>query len=363
MDIQERIVTQDNVNLGTGWSTQQLQRLNYHPVDIAVQQNLLAHQRIEQNSVESSKMTDQREQQLQAQQQQLQPQQQQQQQQSKGGDEPRTNLIINYLPQSMTEKDLYSLFVTIGPVESCRVMKDYKTGYSYGFGFVNYAKAEDAATAINTLNGLQVQNKRLKVSFARPSGEEIKETNLYVTNLPRNITESQIDDIFSKYGNIVQKNILKDKLTGLPRGVAFVRFDKREEAQEAIARLHGTIPDGGSEPLSVKIAEEHGKQKAAYYAGWQAGYNQSRVHRTRSSPDTPTCCMPANNYSLASVVANPWLDLDRLHLQKHVALMENLFHAWLCPVSSNYCCSDGQDCLDILPDQIASIFETCCRLK
>lgn len=54
------------------------------------------------------------------------------------------------------------------------------------------------------------------------------------------------------------------------------RFDKREEAQEAIARLHGTIPEGGSEPLSVKIAEEHGKQKAAYYAGWQAGYNQSR---------------------------------------------------------------------------------------
>ncbi|XP_014474255.1 PREDICTED: sex-lethal homolog isoform X2 [Dinoponera quadriceps] len=216
------------------------------------------------------KMTDQREQQQQ------QPQPQQQQQQTKGNEEPRTNLIINYLPQNMNEKELYSLFVTIGPVESCRVMKDYKTGYSYGFGFVNYAKAEDAATAISTLNGLQVQNKRLKVSFARPSGEEIKETNLYVTNLPRNITESQIDEIFSKYGNIVQKNILKDKLTGLPRGVAFVRFDKREEAQEAIARLHGTIPEGGSEPLSVKIAEEHGKQKAAYYAGWQAGYNQSR---------------------------------------------------------------------------------------
>ncbi|XP_033337937.1 protein sex-lethal isoform X3 [Megalopta genalis] len=256
------------------WSTQQSQRQNTQLVEPTQDQNQLANQQVEQNSAESSNMTDQREQQLQPQQQQqqLQPQQQQ----SKNIDEPRTNLIINYLPQCMTEKDLYSLFVTIGPVESCRVMRDYKSGYSYGFGFVNYAKAEDAATAINTLNGLQVQNKRLKVSFARPSGEEIKETNLYVTNLPRNITESQIDDIFSKYGNIVQKNILKDKLTGLPRGVAFVRFDKREEAQEAIARLHGTIPEGGSEPLSVKIAEEHGKQKAAYYAGWQAGYNQSR---------------------------------------------------------------------------------------
>lgn len=54
-------------------------------------------------------------------------QRQQQQQLSKGnGMDSRTNLIINYLPQSMTEKELYSMFVTIGPVESCRVMKDYK---------------------------------------------------------------------------------------------------------------------------------------------------------------------------------------------------------------------------------------------
>ncbi|XP_078042995.1 protein sex-lethal isoform X2 [Augochlora pura] len=361
MNVEERTVAQDASDLRTGWSTQQSQQQNFQLVESAEDQNQLANHQVKQNSAESSNMTDQREQQLQPQQQQqqLQPQQQQ----SKNIDEPRTNLIINYLPQCMTEKDLYSLFVTIGPVESCRVMRDYKSGYSYGFGFVNYAKAEDAATAINTLNGLQVQNKRLKVSFARPSGEEIKETNLYVTNLPRNITESQIDDIFSKYGNIVQKNILKDKLTGLPRGVAFVRFDKREEAQEAIARLHGTIPEGGSEPLSVKIAEEHGKQKAAYYAGWQAGYNQSRaIHRTRSLPDTPTCCMPANNYSLACVVANPWLALDRLHLQKRVALMENLFHAWLCPVSNNYCYSDGLNCLDVSSSRISTILETSYKL-
>ncbi|PSN30343.1 Protein sex-lethal [Blattella germanica] len=166
--------------------------------------------------------------------------------------EGKTNLIINYLPQNMTEKELYSMFVTIGPVESCRVMKDFK--------------AEDASRAIGTLNGLQVQNKRLKVSFARPSGDEIKETNLYVTNLPRNITEQYLDMLFGKFGQIVQKNLLKDKLTGMPRGVAFVRYDRRDEAQEAINSLNGIIPENGTEPLVVKIAEEHGKQKAAYYA-------------------------------------------------------------------------------------------------
>lgn len=63
----------------------------------------------------------------------------------------------------------------------------------------------------------------MKVSFARPPGEEIKETNLYITNLPRNITEEWLDTIFGKYGTIVQKNILRDKLSGSPRGVAFVR--------------------------------------------------------------------------------------------------------------------------------------------
>lgn len=64
------------------------------------------------------------------------------------------------------------------------------------------------------------------------------------------------------------------------------RFDRRDEAQEAINSLNGVIPENGTEPLVVKIAEEHGKQKAAYYAGWQAGYNQSRgKYPTASSFD------------------------------------------------------------------------------
>lgn len=39
-----------------------------------------------------------------------------------------------------------------------------------------------------------------------------------------NITEQYLDLLFGKYGQIVQKNLLKDKLTGMPRGVAFVRL-------------------------------------------------------------------------------------------------------------------------------------------
>lgn len=70
------------------------------------------------------------------------------------------------------------------------------------------------------------RNKRLKVSYSRPPGQDMKDSNLYITNLPKNVTEEDIDKMFSEYGEIVQRTVLKDKLTGMPRGVAFVRLDR-----------------------------------------------------------------------------------------------------------------------------------------
>lgn len=40
------------------------------------------------------------------------------------------------------------------------------------------------------------------------------------------------------------------------------RYNKREEAQEAISALNNVIPEGSNQPLTVRIAEEHGKAKA-----------------------------------------------------------------------------------------------------
>jgi RNA recognition motif-containing protein len=44
-----------------------------------------------------------------------------------------TNLIINYLPQDMNERELTSLFSAIGPVETCRVMRDFKVSRAKTF--------------------------------------------------------------------------------------------------------------------------------------------------------------------------------------------------------------------------------------
>jgi len=40
----------------------------------------------------------------------------------------KTNLIINYLPQNMTQEEIRSLFSSIGEVESCKLIRDKQTG-------------------------------------------------------------------------------------------------------------------------------------------------------------------------------------------------------------------------------------------
>ncbi|XP_045584045.2 sex-lethal homolog isoform X3 [Procambarus clarkii] len=216
--------------------------------------------------------------------------------------ETRTNLIINYLPQTLTDQEFYKIFVVVGPIKNCRIMKDLKqTGYSFGFGFVEYQKPEDAAKAILQLNNLPVQHKRIKVSYARPPGEDIKETNLYIQNIPRSYTLDQLEELFAVYGQIVQKNLLKDKVTGLPRGVGFVRFDKKSQAEAAIVGMNGVVPEGGTEPLVVKVAEEHGRGRGNYNnrggGAYQGRGNYNNMNRQYQQGGKMAADRTANRYN------------------------------------------------------------------
>lgn len=87
-------------------------------------------------------------------------------------------------------------------------------GQSLGYGFVNYVRPEDAEKAVNTLNGLRLQNKVIKVSYARPSSESIKGANLYVSGLPKNLSQPDLESLFAPYGKIITSRILCDNISG-----------------------------------------------------------------------------------------------------------------------------------------------------
>ncbi|KAF6769719.1 hypothetical protein AHF37_11784 [Paragonimus kellicotti] len=168
--------------------------------------------------------------------------------------ENKTNLIINYLPPNMSQEEVRALFSSIGEVESCKLVREKTSGESLGYAFVKFYDPQDAGKAIKTLNGLRLQNKTVKVSLARPSSEAIKGANLYICGLPRKMTQTELEKLFSTCGHIITARILYDTKTGLSRGVAFIRYDQRTEAEVAIRKLNGYFPPGASEPIIVKFA-------------------------------------------------------------------------------------------------------------
>ncbi|XP_060797643.1 ELAV-like protein 1b isoform X2 [Neoarius graeffei] len=100
-----------------------------------------------------------------------------------------------------------------------------------------------------------------EVSFARPSSDTIKDANLYISGLPKTMTQKDVEDLFTQYGRIINSRVLVDQASGLSRGVAFIRFDKRMEAEDAIKGLNGQKPPGASEPITVKFAANPNQAK------------------------------------------------------------------------------------------------------
>ena len=77
-------------------------------------------------------------------------------------------LYVGGLPYAVTEDKLQEIFSAHGTVESARVITDRFTGRSRGFGFVEMSSEEEAQTAIDSLNGSDLDGRSLTVNEARP---------------------------------------------------------------------------------------------------------------------------------------------------------------------------------------------------
>ncbi|EPY31441.1 RNA-binding protein 6 [Strigomonas culicis] len=78
----------------------------------------------------------------------------------------RKQLIVNYLAADVTSAELHGLFSRFGPLDGARIIYDRQTSLPRGFGFVYFRHPESAKKAIESMNGYQFHNKRLKVSYS-----------------------------------------------------------------------------------------------------------------------------------------------------------------------------------------------------
>jgi RNA recognition motif-containing protein len=80
-------------------------------------------------------------------------------------------LYVGNLAYGLSDSDLQQLFEPHGTVQSAQVIMDRDTGRSKGFGFVEMGSDQEAQTAIQALNGKEVEGRALTVNEARPKTE------------------------------------------------------------------------------------------------------------------------------------------------------------------------------------------------
>lgn len=61
---------------------------------------------------------------------------------------------------------------------------------------------------------------------------------LYVGNLPYETGEAELQELFSRAGNVDSVKVMRDMATGRARGFAFVEMSTDDEAQKAISELN-----------------------------------------------------------------------------------------------------------------------------
>ncbi|KAF2736141.1 hypothetical protein EJ04DRAFT_174654 [Polyplosphaeria fusca] len=161
-----------------------------------------------------------------------------------------TNVYIRGLLPETTDEMLLAWGKRFGDIQSSKSIIDMKSQQCKGFCFIKYHNFEDAENCIRGFHYLGYE-----VSFARESFysklkkfADEQNTNLYVSNIPKNMNEHELGAIFSPH-KVCSSRILRDA-HGVGRGVGFARFDTRDICEEIIKNFNNT-------PVSKPGSEEH----------------------------------------------------------------------------------------------------------
>ena len=80
---------------------------------------------------------------------------------------PENVLFICKLNPITQDEDLENIFERFGPIKSCQIVRDKKTGESLQYGFIEFEKVEDCERAYLKMNGVLIDDKRIKVDFSQ----------------------------------------------------------------------------------------------------------------------------------------------------------------------------------------------------
>jgi len=188
------------------------------------------------------------------------------------------NIFVNHLAKTIDHKTLYDTFSVFGNILSCKVSMNAKRE-SLGYGFVHYESEESAKLAIEKVDGKVIANQQVQVSFFKSKKErgganKFKFTNVFVKNLPGEVSKEEIDQLFAKHGNITSSMIAQPK-EDKTKAFGFVNFATPEEAVAAVDALHNA--DFHGKKLYVSRAQKKEEREKEI----KEKFEQSKMERAK----------------------------------------------------------------------------------
>ncbi|XP_032815372.1 polyadenylate-binding protein 1-like isoform X3 [Petromyzon marinus] len=175
------------------------------------------------------------------------------------------NVFIKNLDKSIDNKAMYDTFSAFGNILSCKVVCD-ENG-SRGYGFVHFETQEAADRAIEKMNGMLLNDRKVFVGRFKSRKEREQEmgarakefTNVYIKNFGDDMDEDKLREFFGKFGKALSVCVMSDEC-GKSRGFGFVSFEQHEDAQRAVNEMNGKELNGRT--VFVGRAQKKGERQA-----------------------------------------------------------------------------------------------------
>lgn len=78
------------------------------------------------------------------------------------------------------------------------------------------------------------------------------DVRLYVGNLPRSTTQDELNTLFAQAGAVVSVEVIRDRISGEPKGFAFITMGNQSDADKAISLFNAYTL--GERELKVNVA-------------------------------------------------------------------------------------------------------------
>lgn len=178
-----------------------------------------------------------------------------------------TVYIANF-PPSADEAYIRNLFEDCGDILSIR-WPSLKVNSHRRFCYVSFRDREASAEAVKKDGMLLEGQYKFLAKYSNPAQKKNREgavaegREVHVSNLNRMVTDDELRDIFSKSGKIVRINVPRS-MAGKGRGIAYVEFESKEQAQKAVADVNNANIRG--QVLRVEVSKESKVKPAAKIA-------------------------------------------------------------------------------------------------